>query len=129
MRALLIDEVVKKEVQRVRDYAEQPDNWYRPGKDRRIPGDDPRFVVQLNTYRCVFTVTEYPTAVFRHLSISIPAKDFANPIAAFTIAELFGFTGWDGHSFNIPPSWMGRVDKQDHCIQLMQPYSTPKVAA
>lgn len=130
MRLLVIDEAAKQEVRRVLDYALLPENWYRPGKDRRVPGDDPRFIARLNSYRCVFTITEYPTAVFRHVSISIPVQShFVNPYAAYTIAQLFGFTGWDEKAIRVPESWLLDVNKRDHCIQLMQPYTTPKVAA
>jgi hypothetical protein len=129
MRALLIDDETRAKVQRVLDYALDPKHWYRPSKDSRIPGDDERFIARLNTFRCVFTVTENQGMIFRHLSISVPSQDYPNPIAAFTIAEMFGFTGWDGKSVRPPRGWMIHVDEVDHCIQLGQPYGGAQATA
>ena len=126
MRVLAIDETAHVKVAGVLDYALDRKHWYRPAKDARVPGDDPRFVTHLDTYRCVFTITETPAGPMRHLSISVPAKElYPNVIAAFTIAEMFGFTGWDGKTPMPPPSWAGRVDRDDHCIVLAQAYEVP----
>src|SRR5262245_237107 len=93
MRALFIDDKAKSEVARVVAFA--MDHLYYPGKSS-VPGDDPRFVAMLNTYRCVFTFTHIPQGTFRHLTISIPRKNmYPNEIATFVIADLFGFTGYD----------------------------------
>lgn len=129
MRPLLIDEHAKLQVQRVRDFAIDPKHWYRPNKDARVPGDDYRFVANLNSYRCVFTITEQNGVAWRHLSISVPSENFPHPIAAYTIAELFGFTGWDGKSEVPPESWSGALNKDEHCIVLGQLYEKSKVPA
>lgn len=121
MRALVIDDNARAQVERVLLHALDPAHWYKPRKDARVPGDDARFVCQLNTYRCVFTITEDSAGrTWRHLSISVPSSNYPSPLAAFTIAELFGFTGWDGKTTR--PPWALRVDVDDHCIALGQEY-------
>lgn len=123
MRALVIDGYAKAQVKRVLDHALDPKHYYMPHRDARVPGDDSRFVCHLNTYRAVFTITvDRGGNLWRHLSISVPSKDYPNPFAAYTIAEMFGFTGWDGKSANPPDGWVIRVDEGDHCIALGQEY-------
>ena len=130
MRALLIDDAAKREVQRVLDYACDPANWYRPGVSKSVPGFLAEFKTVLSTYRCVFTITKFPDGnIFRHLSISVPSENYPNPFAAYTIAQLFGFTGWDEKSQEPPDSWMLNVDKNEHCIVLMQPYDRVEPSA
>lgn len=90
MRVLQIDDEAKAEVARVLAHAEA--NPYFPGQ--ASPGNDPKFVAQLGTFRTVFTYTHADSVVYRHLSVSVPGGKFPNVIAAFTIAELYGFTGW-----------------------------------
>jgi hypothetical protein len=124
MRMLVMDDMAKAKVKHVLDHALDPAHYYRPHKDARVPGDDPRFVAHLDVgYRCVFTITEEPSGkIFRHLSISVDGKDMPNPLAAYSIADMFGFTGWDGKSELPPRGWMLNVDKADHCIVLGQDY-------
>jgi hypothetical protein len=131
MRPLVIDAYVKRQAQKIVDYALDPKRWYRPYKDARVPGDDPRLSTYLNSYRCVFTITEEKDGrLFRHLSISVPSDGYPHIAAAFTIAELFGFTGWDGKSLNsLPKDWMAHVSQEDHCIVLGQPYVKAVVPA
>jgi len=114
MRALLIDDAAKASVKRVVDYAEAHPHILPT--DGIVPGDDPHYVAHLSTYRCVFTFTRY---VWRCLSISVPT-DYPHPIAAYTIAELFGFTGWDGKSEIPPDGWHFFVDKSKHFVALVQ---------
>src|ERR1041384_2538639 len=80
MRALVVDDEAKAKVQGVLDYALDPAHFYRPRKDARVPGDDHHFVVHLNSYRCVFTITEDSAQrLWRHLTISIPSIDYSSP--------------------------------------------------
>jgi hypothetical protein len=59
--------------------------------------------------------------VWRHLSISVPGKNYPNPFAAFTIAALFGFTGWDEKTIEPPPEgWEIHVQLHEHCIVMAQ---------
>lgn len=118
MRALIIDEETRAKVSAVEEFADS--NWYRPGRSETVPGDDPRHTVMLNTYRCVFSYTAMRGALFRHLSVSVPSDKFPNPIAVYAIAELFGFTGWDGQSEEPPETWMLNVNKVEHCIVVAQ---------
>ena len=124
MRALVIDETAKEKVKAVTDFAWRPENYYRVAKDgftfQRPPGDDPRHVALLDTFRCAFSITTQGKDTFRHLSISVPSEKYPNPFAAFTIAEMFGFTGWDGRSGKMPEGWLGRVSEEEHCIVLAQ---------
>ena len=119
MRPLLIDDEARSKVNAVIAYAmEHP---YTPYVSP-IPGDDPGFVAYLNTYRCVFTFTRAQGMVYRHLTISVPAKDkYPNPIAAFMIAELFGFTGYNEKEPDIPgPNWMCDIKREDNCVIIAQ---------
>jgi hypothetical protein len=129
MRPLIIDRSARKQVERVLNFALEPKHWYRPRGDAQVPGNDYRFVANLNSFRCVFTITEDNGMTARHLSISVPSEDYPNPFAAYTIAELFGFTGWDGKSVKLPESWMARVNKEEHCIVLAQAYEKAQVSA
>jgi hypothetical protein len=114
MRALIIDEEARAKVAAVEAFADC--NWYRPGMSETVPGDDPRHTITLGTYRCVFSYTLMPNGgLFRHLSVSVPSEKFPHQIA-----DLFGFTGWDGHSSEPPASWMLGVNQEDHCIVLAQ---------
>lgn len=122
MRPLLIDDAAKAKVRQVRDFAEQPANLYRPGLTQRVPGDDPHFVTDLAVgFHCVFTITEVAGVQFRHLSISVDGGKYPSPFAAYTIAELFGFEGWNQHSEKPPAHWHGGISEEDHCIILAEP--------
>ena len=115
----MIDDRVKARVRAILAYAAK--NWYRPGLSETIPGDDPRYVATLDTYRVVFSYTEMETKeLLRHLSISVPSKDYPNPFVVWTFADLFGFTGWDGQSTQPPETWMWTLDKAGHCIIVAQ---------
>lgn len=118
MRPLIIDDAARMNVRRVLSHADK--NPFVPGVSP-TPGDDDRFVANLDTYRCVFTYTHLDGAVWRHLSISVPGNDYPNPFAAFTIADLFGFTGWDQLTVEPPPrEWEIVVQRREHCIVLAQ---------
>jgi hypothetical protein len=118
MRPLIIDEEARAKVAAVEEFAYS--NWYRPGQSELVPGDDPRHTVQLSTYRCVFSYTKMPSGLFRHLSISVPSEKYPNPFAVYAIADLFGFTGWDGTSEEPPAGWMLRANQEEHCVVLAQ---------
>ena len=122
---LVIDSFAKAQAQKVVDYASKPGNWFLMDADgipkSDPPGNNPRLTLRLNTYRCVFSYTRLETKLWRHLSISIPeAGMYASPHAAYEIAQLFGFTGWDGTSISLPKGWMVDSNSVDNCIVLMQ---------
>lgn len=120
MRVLEINDEAKAKVMRVRNFAEQKVNWYYGHGP--VPGDNPRYVCHLNDFRCVFTLTVGDSGLhYRHLSISVPSENYPHPAAAWTIAELFGFTGWDGRSFDkVPADWAAIVNPEEHCVVLAQ---------
>lgn len=128
VRVLMIDDATKSQAVRVVEYAKQRGHWYtiRNGQPQSpAPGNNPAHVVMLNTFRCVFSYTlEVQGAahkLFRDLSINVPSRDYPHPFAAFTIAELFGFTGWNGvDAERLPPGWNGTTNENEHCIRLVQ---------
>lgn len=128
-RVLMIDDENKAKVARVKQYAEQPANWYRPfsAKDTalKIPGDNPQHVCNLNSYRCVYTITvAIDQSLFKQLSISVPGEFYPHPTAAMMIATMFGFTGWNEQIHDrLPEGWLGSANKEDHCIILVQPHT------
>ncbi len=124
-RALTIDDTARAAVARVLAHAES--HHYRPGPGSEPPGNDGRFVARLDTYRAVFSFTHSDGAIFRHLSISVPSKSYPHPFAAFTIAGLFGFTGWNERTVEPPPDgWLIDVNQKEHCIVLAQPMAMEK---
>lgn len=132
MRMLVIDEAAKAKARAVCEYAERPENWYDiTGSDRQllIPGNNPQHVIRLDTFRCVFSITKSPDGLYRHLSISVPSSGFPNPYAAFTIAEMFGFAGWDGKTAKPGPDWLISANHAEHCVVVACPYLLPRGAA
>jgi hypothetical protein len=119
MRPLILDAETKQSVQRVIDFASLPENTYIPANNAQPPGDNPQYVAQLNSFRCVFSITESKGKRFRQLSVSIPSKLFPNAIAVFTIASLFGFTGGtiiEDITTEPCASWQIAIDENAHCI-------------
>lgn len=112
LRPLIIGPDEKQRIEHLIKFASDRDHWYRIGESDWVPGDMPEYGLDLWTYRCVFTWTVNRGTVLRHLSVSVPAAGkFPRPFAAFTIAEQFGFTGWDGLREEMPEGWAGHVDK------------------
>lgn len=129
MSVLVIDEETTALVRRVIEYAQAPRNHYvimEGGRSyQKAPGENPNHVVQLHSYRCVFSIshTKADGKTWRHLSISVRERGkFPAPIVAFTIAGMFGFTGWDGQSEKPPRDWAGEANKEDNCILLFQEF-------
>lgn len=122
MRLLTLNNEAKQKAADVVAYAKV--NVYEPfaKTDTAIkpPGDNPRHIAQLDTFRCVFSFTRTQGELWKHLSISVPSKDYPNPFAVWTIAELFGFTGWDGKSEKPPEGWLAIVNEDEHCIVVAQ---------
>jgi hypothetical protein len=123
IRPLLIDDRARAAVGKVVEHALKEENYYEPGISPQPPGDDARHVVLLNTYRCVFSITRdlKGARLYRHLSISVPAKGkYPNVFAAFSIAELFGLSGWVGETPEPPVDWMVGTDRGDECVIVAQ---------
>jgi hypothetical protein len=129
MNILIIDEDTKAQVRQVVEYSLAARNHYfirAGGKSyQKPPGENPNHIVQLHSYRCVFSISieERTRKAWRHLSISVREKGkFAAPIVAFTIAGLFGFTGWNGVSEKPPSDWAGTLNKEENCVLLFQEF-------
>jgi hypothetical protein len=129
MRPLIIDEVARAKAQAIIEYAIA--HPYQPGPGIKPPGDDPGHWAMFNTFRVVFSFT-YGTGSyapgepqqpmkFAHISISIPGGKWPNPIAVWSLCDLFGFTGWDGKSQEPPPGWLPHMDHQHRAIVVVQP--------
>ena len=121
MRPLIIDDAARARAAEIVAHAEA--HPYRPGMPS--PGDDPRFVAHLNTYRAVFTFTHANDLIYRHLSVSIPAKPgsdkpYPGPEAVFVIADLFGFTGFDEDKLEPPADWNFRPHPEERCVVVAQ---------
>jgi len=119
MRLLLINDEVKTRVSEVVAFALERQNVYRPGPTSVIPGNDPRYIVTMGSYRVVFSLTEIPHEgkLYKHLSISIPDKDrFPNPIM---INEVIGLFGFEGGLFNCSVS----INQQEGCVVVAQPHA------
>lgn len=123
MRPLVIDDAARWEADRVLHYAEA--HHYVPGPGAKPPGDEPNFVAHFNTYRAVFSYTRSHGTLWRHLSVSVPEDGMLpNPFAVWSLADLFGFIGWDQKSQDPPPDWMFSINDQEHCVvvgQVVQP--------
>jgi hypothetical protein len=77
----------------------------------------------------VFSFTRMPdSALFRQLTISVPSNTkYPNPIAAFEIAELFGFTGRPEEPDRPGVDWLVDINNDDHCIVLAQEVSSGRL--
>jgi hypothetical protein len=121
MRALVLDDEAIQKVAQVMAYARQ--HVFYPDSATYVPGDNPEHVCELNTYRCVFTYTNTDSKLYRHLSISIPSKDYPSPEAVCAIAGLFEFTGADqpiGERLRSGDWLMHMVEQEPHCIVLAE---------
>lgn len=120
MRMLVINDEVKAKAARIIEHANLFP--YYPGKS--IPGDHPNHVGMFNSYRVVYSLTVVGGVAHRHLSISLPDARpphvFPNPMAVFTIADLFGFTGWDHKSETPPETWAMEIDREHPTVILLQ---------
>jgi hypothetical protein len=122
-RVLAIDDSARAKVAQVLAHAVR--HHYRPGPGAAPPGEDERFVAQFDTYRCVFSFThdDGTSTIWRHLSVGVPGKKYPNLFAVFTIAALFGFTGWDERTIDpAPEGWeIDIVSKKPRHIVVGQP--------
>ena len=124
-RPLVIDDEARAAADRVRTYAEA--NHYNPRTGAKVPGDDPRHVLILGTYRAVFSITDMFDPLhrvrrsFRHLSVSIPdPKRYPHPVAVCMIADVLGFTGWSEEGDTLPSSWLMDIKQEEHCVAVVQ---------
>lgn len=127
IRPLIIDDAMKAEVAEIIEYARE--HHYVPGPGVEPPGDNYHHVLETDYgYRCVFSFTEGHDVLYRDLSVSVyyPKKRsgharFPNEFAFYTLAELFGFTGWDGKTIMPPPEgWLMAKDIHYDAIRVAQ---------
>jgi hypothetical protein len=126
MGALVINEKTRNVVWDVVNYASHPDHWYWPQRGDAPPATNPEHVVMLNSFRCLFNFTAGADSqgrgrLIRHLSISVPSKNYPHPCAILEIARLFGFTGWDGMTELPPKDWLVYVSTLEHSVVVSQP--------
>lgn len=94
LRILVIGDEVKERAAALVAFASLEENHYCPSPDVKPPGDDPRYVLWVNSFRCVFSVTVLGGKTWRHLSISVEGGTaLPHPAMAEEMARLFGFTG------------------------------------
>ncbi len=118
-RMLTIGPEAQGKVDKVVAYAME--HQYLPGTSA-VPGNNPNFVAHLDTYRCVFTFTHRDGKVYRHLTISVPPEGkYPHPTAAFEIARMFGFTGYD-EAVPMRPGdgWGVGMNEKENCIIIVQ---------
>jgi hypothetical protein len=128
-RPLVIDDALKAECRRLREFAEVPRNWYVVGKTTLVPGDKPEYVIETEFgFRVVFTITHAPfhkPDPFRHMSISVPGDKFPHPVVVWTIAHHLGFTGADVQDDVVlepAETWGVAMDRDERCMVVQQPY-------
>ena len=126
MRPFLLTQQKQKAVDELVSFASKRENWYKPGESNWIPGNRPSYTIELDSFRCVFTWDEREGVILRHLSISVPegVGFYPDPIVAFTIAKMFGFTGGKEHEgVVIGPGkdWMCGPVPHENCVAFVQP--------
>lgn len=126
MSHLVIDDAAVAKAAALTAHAEA--HPYRPETPgARVPADDPAHVAVFDSFRVVFSITEMQGVRVRQLSISLVNRRrgmYPDPIMAFTIADLLGFTGWngaEGYLNNMPPDWRCRPIPADNCVSIIQP--------
>lgn len=114
----------RERARKLAEFAARPENHYVVGESKFIPGDVPDYVIQLDTIRCVFTMTQANGKLYRHLSLSVPGG-LPNPAIAYTIATWFGFTGAKIRHEDIAmgpgDDWQMQSDPLVRAVQLLQP--------
>jgi hypothetical protein len=118
---------MRDQVRQVVEYAMAERNHYciQPNgrSDKKHPSNNPNHVAQVHQYRNVFSITITNGQAWRHLEVSVTEKgQFAAPIVALTLAQIFGFTGWDGVTPKPPQHWGGMLDKENNCVHLFQEF-------
>lgn len=124
MRPLIIDDNLKARVATILYYASLPAHRYRPHDPHCAKpgvGDNPVHCLTTQFgFRIVFSLTEMPDGlVYRHLSVSVPTANFPNLIVVWTLAELFGFTGWLKGA-EPAPDWQAKINHAEGCIAVVQ---------
>lgn len=124
MSHVVIDDAAKAKATALVAYAEA--NPYRPADPgARVPSEDPGHVAVFDSFRVVFSFTETRGVRLRQVSISLVSRRrgmYPDPIMAFAIADLLGFTGWTENAAGIPPpGWGFWPVPANNCVMIIQP--------
>lgn len=123
MSHFIIDAAAKAKAAALVAHAEA--NPYRPEEPgARVPADDPGLVAVFDSFRVVFSITEMQGVRMRQLSISLVSRRrgmYPDPIMAFALADLLGFTGWSEGSNRVPDGWSCRPVPADGCVSIVEP--------
>ena len=85
---------LKRECEGIRLYAEDRANWYTPGSEEVMPGDNENLTTYQNGYKFVFSITMFDDRALRMMTASVDAKGmFPDTKAVYTAAHYFGFRG------------------------------------
>lgn len=118
-RPLIISPEIEAKCKAQAEWADRPENWYHPERSADPPGDSPAYTMILEVgFRVVYARTAAEGRSFRHLTVSIDGKLYPNPMACYTIAKMFGFTGSDGPQAG--KDWLVDVNKDEHCVIIAQ---------
>lgn len=131
-RPLLVDDQFRAECRRLREFAEDPKNWYLFEESDWVPGNRPEYVLESDYgYRAVFTITHAPgfrPEPFRHLSVSVPTEGkMPHHIVVFTLAHWLGFTGASVEDDVAvrPGKWGLGIDDNEGCVVVQEIYQPP----
>lgn len=113
MTVLILNDEVRARIKALVEFTARPANYYTPGPKAKPPGDDPRYVVQLGSYRCVFSLTRMPDKhLYRHLSVSVKKRGkYPLPEGVEMIGKELGFEG-------VFESWSMKI--VDHAVVVIQ---------
>jgi hypothetical protein len=128
MRALVINDEVRANINRCVARAAKPEHYLFCPESILANGDDPAFVIEIpDGYRCAHRYMLHSNFLYRHLSVSVAHSTlYPAPQAVAIIACLFGFTGGTESDLDIEnrmehDGWIVRTNKQERHVILMQP--------
>jgi hypothetical protein len=116
MRVLIIDDEARAKADQVLIYALAHPFYLGSAP---VPGDRAEYCCELNTFRCVFSLSvDRKGDRYRHLSISVPSDKYPNPWAVAEIAGLFGFSKpEEGVEARVKAgAWIANANKIEHCV-------------
>ena len=120
VRPFIVDDELKERVREIEAYARA--HPYIPG-ETVVPGESPEYVLETPFgYRAVFSYTRTPNGLYRDFSFGVdePGK-YPNEFVTYTLAALFGFTGWDGETIvPAPEEWVLAKDPHYDAIRIVQ---------
>jgi len=108
-------ESLRVEAQRIKTYAEKPENFYHPGKE--APGYDENFVAETEDgLRVVYSITiDSDGKAWKHLSVSYQ-DGLPGIIVVNIIARMFGFTQPINENVNLA------INEREYCYAVVEPF-------